>query len=152
MSQRKTDRATATAAAILAAATLLAGGSAGALEMDAQLKLGEIEYMGSCASCHGPRGKGDGPVAEVLATKPSDLTQISRDFGGTFPAEHVYQVIDGRNMINPHGDPNMPVWGFRYLTRAVERSREVPHDVDVQALVHGRITALVQYLESIQAE
>ncbi len=108
--------------------------------------------MASCAACHGESAKGDGPVAEVLATKPSDLTQISKEFDGSFPAEHVYKIIDGREMINPHGDRGMPVWGYRYLTRAIERSQEVPHEVDVQAMVLGRITALVEYLKSIQAQ
>ena len=95
---------------------------------------------------------GNGPVAEVLSTKPSDLTRIAKDFEGLFPEEHIYKVIDGRVMINPHGDKQMPVWGFRYLSEAQSRAGEVPHDVDTQAMVFGRITALVRYLESIQAE
>lgn len=122
------------------------------LEKDAQIKLGEMEYKASCASCHGPQGKGDGPVADVLKKKPADLTRIASEYDGAFPAEQVYKVIDGRNMITVHGDRNMPVWGYRYLGKAISRSQEVPHEMDVQAMVVGRITALVAYLESIQAE
>ncbi|PXW68056.1 cbb3-type cytochrome c oxidase subunit III [Loktanella sp. PT4BL] len=123
-----------------------------ALDEATQLKLGEIEYMANCASCHGIGGSGDGPVAEVLTTKPSNLTQITTQYNGVYPADEVYRVINGLNMINPHGSREMPVWGPRYWESASERSSSVPHDVDMQAMVHGRITALVQYIESIQAD
>ena len=123
-----------------------------ALDEATQIKLGEIEYMANCASCHGPSGAGDGPVAEVLTTKPSDLTKITAQYSGVYPADEVYRVINGLKMINPHGSREMPVWGPRYWESAGERSATVPHDVDMQAMVHGRITALVQYIESIQAE
>ena len=123
-----------------------------ALDEATQLKLGEIEYMANCASCHGVRGSGDGPVAEVLTTKPSDLPQITTEYNGVYPTDEVYRVINGLNMINPHGSREMPVWGPRYWESASERSSSVPHDIDMQAMVHGRITALVQYIESIQAD
>lgn len=152
MDPRRMIRGLTITSAILVGGIAGVTGGASALERDAQLKLGEIEYMASCAACHGKKAQGDGPVAEVLTTKPSNLTQISKEIGGTFPTEHVYKVIDGREMINPHGDRNMPVWGYRYMAGAIERAREVPHEVDVQAMVFGRITALVEYLESIQAE
>lgn len=126
--------------------------TAAALDEAAQIKLGEIEYMANCASCHGLRGKGDGPVAEVLTTKPSDLTQITERYSGTFPADEIYRAINGQEMINPHGSREMPVWGPRYWQVASDQATSVPHDVDMQALVHGRITALVQYIESLQAK
>ena len=137
---------------------LLAGGIAivatsGAWAMDhkAEVELGKAEYLASCAACHGVDGKGGGPVADVMTTKPLDLTQISKKYG-SFPSEDIYTVIDGRKMINPHGSRDMPVWGYRYLSDAIRRSNEVPHDVDVMKMVHGRITALSSYIESIQAE
>lgn len=149
-STRVTQLATVVASAI--ALQFATSQPASALDKEAQLKLGEYEYMANCASCHGASGKGDGPVAEVLATKPNDLTQITANYSGTFPEDHIYDVISGQNMVNPHGSRDMPVWGPRYWQTATAMAAEVPHDVDAQALVHGRITALVQYLESIQAE
>ena len=145
-------QSTAVAFSVLGISILGPSGVAVALEKEAQLKLGEIEYIGNCAACHGADAKGDGPVAEVLSTKPSDLTQISKGFSGIFPDDHIYQVIDGQKMINPHGDRFMPVWGYRYFEYATETAERVPHDVDAQALAHGRIEALVQYLKSIQAD
>ena len=130
---------------------IVSANSSMALDEATQIKLGEIEYMANCASCHGVSGSGDGPVAEVLTTTPSDLTQITTQYNGIYPADEVYRVINGLNMINPHGSREMPVWGPRYWESASERSSSVPHDVDMQAMVHGRITALVQYIESIQA-
>lgn len=131
---------------------LALAGPASALDIEMQVKLGEHEYMSSCAACHGADGKGSGPVAEVLSQAPSDLTTIAARYSGSFPADQIYRVISGQDMINPHGDRQMPVWGPRYWQSAQDRAGMVPHDVDTQALVHGRIMALVQYLESIQSE
>lgn len=133
-------------------ASLALAGPAEAFDEAAEIKLGEAEYLGQCAACHGAAGQGDGPVAAVLQAKPPDLTQITARYSGTFPTEHIYAMIDGRNMINPHGDRNMPVWGDRYFDTAVDKAMSVPHNLDTQALVHGRITALIAYLESIQAD
>ena len=140
---------TATAAALALGAW---PGPAAALDDAALIQLGESEYMSQCASCHGPAGQGDGPVAAVLTKKPADLTQITARYSGSFPTDAMEQMIDGRNMINPHGDRGMPVWGDRYFQTATEQAQTVPHDVDAQALTHGRISALVRYLESIQAD
>ena len=138
--------------AVATACALAISGTAVAQNNAVQIELGKYEYMGQCAACHGPNGKGDGPVAEVLTKKPSDLTQIAQRSGGAFPADQIYQIIDGRKMINPHGDRQMPVWGYRYMESAIEKAGKVPHDVDAQELVEGRITALVHYLKSIQAK
>ncbi|MFD1343947.1 c-type cytochrome [Litorisediminicola beolgyonensis] len=135
------------AASLLLLATAVPGR---ALDEASQVALGKTEYIAHCAACHGAGGKGDGPVAEVLAKKPLDLTRISARYSGQFPRDAVQQVIDGRNMINPHGDRGMPVWGNRYFQSAMSLAEGVPHDVDVQALAFGRVAALVTYLEAIQ--
>ena len=142
---------------LLRAGTILAscivfGPAAGALEPDAVIALGKAEYMENCAACHGASAKGYGPAADAMAERPSDLTAISAEFGGTFPTGHIYSVIDGRESISPHGDRDMPIWGYRYWDAARERAQEVHLDVDAAAMVHGRITALVAYLESIQTD
>ena len=139
---------------LVAAGAVLVAASGGAFAFDdaAEIELGQAEYMDNCAACHGETGRGDGPVASVLTKKPLDLTQITARYSGQFPEEAIYEMIDGRNMINPHGDRGMPVWGDRYFSTAVEEAQSVPFDVDAQALAHGRITALIRYLESIQAE
>ncbi len=35
---------------------------------------GKALYDKNCASCHGTGGKGDGPAAKAMKTKPTDLT------------------------------------------------------------------------------
>ena len=130
---------------------IMATSGAWAIDEKSQIELGKVEFLGSCAACHGADGKGSGPVAEVMVNKPLDLTQISKKYG-SFPSDDMYTVIDGRKMINPHGSRDMPVWGYRYLADAIKRSNEVPHDVDVIKMVDGRITALVSYIYSIQTE
>ena len=149
------SKITFSAAVVAGCCVLFSFSSVNALDKKAQLKLGEMEYMSSCASCHGKDAKGGGPVAAALSIKPSDLTMISKEFNGKFPEDHIYNVIDGRDVINPHGDTDMPVWGDRYSSMALKAADRIayPHqEVDAQALVFGRITSLVGYLESIQVK
>ncbi len=66
-----------------------------------------------CASCHGPDGHGDGPLAEYLRVPPSDLSRL-----GSRPQEvdraWLATVIDGRQRIRGHGSTRMPVWGMSF--------------------------------------
>jgi mono/diheme cytochrome c family protein len=98
--------------------------------------IGRTEYDSTCASCHGRSGNGDGPVGEALRTRPSDLTSdltlLAKRNGGVFPAEVLYQIIDGRRTLRAHGNYEMPVWGGRL-------SRE-------------RILAISACLKSLQAK
>ena len=43
-------------------------------------------YKTYCAVCHGNEGKGDGPAASALKARPADLSQLSKNNGGKFPA------------------------------------------------------------------
>jgi len=149
------SKITLSAAVIAGCAILFSFGSVTALDKTAQLKLGEMEYLSNCGSCHGRDAKGSGPIAAVLTVKPSDLTMISKKFNGTFPQEYVYKVIDGRDMIKPHGHSLMPVWGHRFTVmeyNAADAIAYLPHEQDTQALVFGRIISLAGYLESIQVK
>jgi len=53
----------AAALAFVAPAALAAG----------DLEAGKASYQANCASCHGPEGRGDGPVAVALDPKPRDF-------------------------------------------------------------------------------
>jgi mono/diheme cytochrome c family protein len=68
-------------------------------------------YKRLCASCHGPDGAGDGPVAATLRNRPPDLAGIAARRGGQFPEDKLRQIIDGRAGVAAHGQRDMPVWG-----------------------------------------
>ncbi len=68
-------------------------------------------YKSYCAVCHGQKGKGDGPLAADLRSKPPDLTLLAKGNGGEFPAEQIARIVDGRKPLEGHGGPDMPVWG-----------------------------------------
>jgi mono/diheme cytochrome c family protein len=118
-----------------------AGALAAAAQGPAQPSGGIGLYKTYCASCHGESGRGDGPVAEHLRPRPADLTQIARKSGGTYPADAVARIIDGRQRVKPHGNSQMPVWGD-----AFSRSLQGGSEESVQL----RVQALVRYLETIQ--
>ena len=82
-----------------------------------ELEVGKYEYLNSCASCHGPGGKGDGPVAKALRRMPADLTKLSEANKGAFPFSRTYEIIDGRFEVETHGKRDMPVWGEEITSR-----------------------------------
>ena len=104
---------------------------------------GESMYGNYCAVCHGNNGKGNGPAAKALSVSPADLTRLSKQNNGKFPASHVYTVIRGDlNMPAAHGAKGMPLWGGLFA----ESSTAIPPDADV----HQRISNLTRYVASIQ--
>jgi mono/diheme cytochrome c family protein len=72
---------------------------------------GQMLYLRYCGACHGPAGKGDGVAGKFMRPKPADLTGIAKAHGGAFPFDETMKVVDGRNSVRAHGDPDMPVWG-----------------------------------------
>ena len=100
---------------------------------------GRFQYQSHCAVCHGVDGQGNGRMASELLIKPSDLTQLAKENGGSFPFWDVYGVIDGRSDVAAHGSRAMPVWGAWFQ---VEEGSEL--------LATGRILELIYYLKSIQ--
>ena len=102
---------------------------------------GRSLYLAHCASCHGRSGRGDGAVAPYLRLPPTDLTRIAARNGRVFPGERVRKIIDGRHVVRSHGRSDMPVWGPVFARSPV---------VLDEAAVDASISALVDYLESIQ--
>jgi mono/diheme cytochrome c family protein len=96
-------------------------------------------FRAYCASCHGLDGKGNGPAAEALRTKPADLTALTRNHRGQFPVAMVRDTITGDSVVTAHGSREMPIWGpvFHQIEADVDRG-------------HVRVENLVKYLESIQ--
>jgi len=97
-------------------------------------------FRAHCAPCHGADGKGNGPVAPALKTKPANLTVLARNNGGTFPTERAQKVISGDEPpLPPHGSREMPVWGP--IFHQIEDDRDFGN---------VRLQNLVKYLETIQ--
>ncbi len=104
---------------------------------------GAYAYRTYCASCHGPGGKGDGPLAENLRFTPPDLSLIARRHGGEYPAETVHRIVDGRSPLPGHGGPDMPIWGDAF------KNPETGFD---DASVKAKIRAVVEYVRTLQAK
>jgi len=136
------------AAAFCAAAVTGVTGAARAQHStkDAPLSLltpslsGVQNFAAYCAPCHGHDGKGLGPVADALTTRPSDLTKLAARNKGVFPRRSVRDYLThGDETVQAHGSRTMPVWGPTF--RAFDSSDKA---------VALRIANLVTYLESIQ--
>jgi mono/diheme cytochrome c family protein len=97
-------------------------------------------FQAYCASCHGLDARGTGPAAPALKAKVPDLTLLTANHQGQFPAAYVREVIKGGTIFATHGSREMPIWGpiFHHVER----------DVDWGGV---RVSNLVDYLKSIQA-
>lgn len=101
---------------------------------------GKGDFQHYCAACHGPAGKGGGTWQ---GTKVPDLTRLSQENGGVFPAEQVRKVVDGRNTPRWHQRVrDMPYWGEIF-----EAEADTPA---AKAQVQARIAAIVDYVKGIQ--
>jgi mono/diheme cytochrome c family protein len=98
-------------------------------------------FANCCAACHGPNGRGNGPVSKALKQEVPDLTRLSLRNNGAFPAIHVRTVITfGTDELLPaHGSKVMPIWGPTF--------HEIEFDQD---LGNVRLENVTKYLESIQ--
>jgi mono/diheme cytochrome c family protein len=101
---------------------------------------GKEMYVTYCAVCHGTDGKGGGPAASALKDPPTDLTLLSKNNGGKYPALKVTSSIHGETALPAHGSKEMPVWGALFWNMSGG------HEGEVQQ----RVTNLSKYIESLQ--
>ena len=102
---------------------------------------GEEMFNTYCAVCHGKAGKGDGPAASELKIPPANLTLLSVNNNGKFPADHVAETIRvGPRDAKAHGSTDMPVWGSVFAS------------IGDSSQVKLRIRNLTKYVESLQAK
>jgi mono/diheme cytochrome c family protein len=103
---------------------------------------GKEMYVNYCAVCHGTEGKGNGPAADALKTPPSDLTVLSKNNGGMYPALKVASAIRGDSSVAAHGTKEMPIWGKLFRTISGGHQSEVDQ----------RVANLVTYIKSLQSK
>jgi len=82
------------------------------------LARGNALYLQTCASCHGPKGAGDGPAGQGLAVKPRRFTQREGWKNGTRITD-IYRTLE-------EGIKGSPMVSYNYLSRK-----------DRMALVHA---------------
>ena len=77
---------------------------------------GKRIYMTNCANCHGATGKGDGPVAKTMPTKPADHTN-----GAIMNKETDKFLLDiiSRGGAAVKKSPLMPVWGGHFNEKQI---------------------------------
>jgi|LNFM01.1.fsa_nt_gb mono/diheme cytochrome c family protein len=146
MSHRaRSTRLPSTALALLLQAAALQATAAGLTHSGEDIvNTGGHLYQAKCAVCHGASGKGDGPYANLLTARPSDLTLISRRNDGEFPLWKIYETISANEMVPAHGVRDMPIWGQELADEAATLG------MNEKSYIRGRIFSMIAYLLSIQ--
>ena len=125
---------------------LMSAGASSAQQADPDA--GERHFRTYCWQCHGRDARGDGPMAEILAIQPPDLTRLAVQNEGTFPTGDVATQIDGRSPMLAHGG-DMPLFGPSLDSNEMIALR-LPNG---QTMLASRPLAdLVVFLETLQTE
>ncbi len=114
-------------------------------EDSAAVKEGKEDFVTYCASCHGEKGEGNGPVAGSLKNQPANLTYLQQqENDGKFPYKRVMDIVQGNpeydKNFRTHGPAAMPVWGKIVYEGSNERT----------TIAETRIRHIVDYIKSIQ--
>lgn len=133
------------ATACIALAFTLAPTLANAL--DDELKIGQAIYLLQCASCHGVEGNGDGVNADLFTVKPRALSLLSKENGGEYPFELVYQTLKATEKVEGHGDTAMPVWGDYFMVEVLD---DPSIDEKESFIALGKLLSVIYYIETLQ--
>lgn len=135
----------ASAFACMALACMLAPTQAHAL--DDELKIGQSVFQELCASCHGAEGNGDGVIADLFKVRPRALSQLSKENGGEYPFELVYQTLKATRNTKAHGDTAMPVWGDYFQVNVLD---DPTVDETESFVALGKLLSVIYYIETLQ--
>lgn len=102
---------------------------------------GASMYFSYCASCHGADGKGTGPAAAAVNKAIPDLTVLSKNNNGDFPAPRILMTLGRMQGSGPHGSSDMPVWGDVFRNSG-------SNEADVQMRLYN-ITRFVEDRKSV---
>jgi mono/diheme cytochrome c family protein len=81
----------------------------------ADAQAGKVIYDTNCSSCHGPTGKGDGPVGQALNPAPRDFStgdfKFDTDNDGTTGSDTDLDNVITKGGSAYGGSPLMAPWG-----------------------------------------
>ena len=138
----------------------LAAASSLAMGAEQVNETAKADFVAYCASCHGVDGTGNGPLADTLKVRPTDLTVISKKNKGHFPYTMLRKTIEGTELglARAHGPREMPVWGPVF---SEEPETPAPGGGGaggwsgsfaqcIHLAARARVMNIVDYIESIQ--
>jgi mono/diheme cytochrome c family protein len=113
-------------------------------DVNVNIAAGKQLFQQHCAVCHGIHGNGDSSYESGTYLPPrqppaADLTALSIDNGGVFPADRVRNAIQCSAPIAQHGTPEMPAWGNAFYDL---KSRPKEYE--------KRVREITAFIESIQ--
>ncbi|MFD1159035.1 c-type cytochrome [Roseovarius aestuarii] len=115
------------------------------LAQGSELDDGRDLFLYFCAECHGKDVASVGPLAEILAIEPPNLTNLAKRYAGTFPTDVVAMQVDGRIPVEAHSF--MPVFDPS-LDSDQMVALKLPSGQPL--MVSEQLANLILYLQSVQ--
>ena len=111
---------------------------------------GKELFHQNCSICHGKDAKGynskDSGLMydpdsgeESRRVPPADLTVLSEQNAGKFPADRIRDAVSIKTSIAAHGTPDMPAWGHAFDSLKSNPKR-----------LEESVRNLIAYIESVQ--
>ncbi|HTM12015.1 MAG TPA: c-type cytochrome [Bryobacteraceae bacterium] len=113
----------------------------------ANVPAGKELFHQHCSACHGNDGKGLGSMYDPNSAdksrrvRPADLTVMSQQNAGKFPADRVREAIYNKKPVPGHGTSDMPAWGDVFYNQKSDQKR-----------LEARVRDLTAYIESLQVK
>jgi hypothetical protein len=102
---------------------------------------GREMYFAYCSGCHGKDGRAKTVAARLCVVPPADLTLLSLNNQGAYPAHRVAEILRNGTGKPPQGQGYMPVW--EPLLKSMNS--------ESQEVIDLRIRNLTEYVRTLQA-
>ena len=126
---------------LMTAAVAILSNGCGTEKAKSPVAEGGEYFKAYCTMCHGDNAKGEGHMAAMLNTPPSDLTKIAQRRSGNFPDAEIASIIYNIENVPGHSIGDMPVWSETF---------KKSEGITDEAVLKEKIDHIVAYLKTIQ--
>ena len=102
---------------------------------DLMVERGVQVYQVYCASCHGPKGLGDGVAGATLNPPPRNLIEGGWKYGGTSLSLYktLAQGIEGSSMVSFSYLPKKDRWALVHYVRSISQDKPEDNKEELEA-------------------
>ncbi len=110
------------------------------LSSEVLIDRGKTVYQTYCASCHGPKGLGDGPAGGGLSPPPRNLVEGDFKQGGSSIALYntLMKGIEGTSMVSFSYLSQLDRWTLVHYVRSISRNKVKDDEEELKEFAQSR--------------